>query len=51
MTTQPWLDNGGGVTCLVDIGAVNISHFTSSKYKEIFKVFRLVSLLSQSYYP
>ncbi|KAG5482865.1 hypothetical protein LSCM1_06897 [Leishmania martiniquensis] len=46
-----FMDNGGGVTCLIDVGRVKVSHITSSKYKKAFKLFRLLSLMGQSFYP
>lgn len=46
-----FMDNGGGVTCLTDVGMVKVSHLTSSKYKKALSVFRYVSLLGQSFYP
>ncbi|CAD2221908.1 hypothetical protein AGDE_06867 [Angomonas deanei] len=44
-------ENGGGMTCLVDVGSVKISHLTGSKCKDALRVFRLLSVMGQFYYP
>lgn len=44
-------DNGGGIDCLVDVGLVKVRQLTSSKYKEAFRDFRNLSVLSQFYFP
>jgi hypothetical protein len=50
-SADTFMDNGSGATCLVDVGAVKVSHITSSKCKRAFKVFRILSLFGQSYFP
>lgn len=50
-STNTFMDNGGGATCLVDVGSIKLSHLTSSKYKKAFKLFRVLSLTGQSFYP
>ncbi|GET87248.1 hypothetical protein, unknown function [Leishmania tarentolae] len=49
--TSTFMDNGGGVTCLVDVGSIKLSHLTSSKCKKALKLFRVLSLTGQSFYP
>lgn len=44
-------DNGGGITCLVDFGCVKVTQLMSPKCKEGYKLFHLLSLLGQCYYP
>nr|CAJ2469871.1 unnamed protein product [Leishmania braziliensis] len=50
-STDTFRDNGGGATCLVDVGSVKVSHIASNKFKKVFKLFRLLSLMGQSFYP
>lgn len=50
-STDTFMDNGGGATCLVDVGSIKLSHLTSSKCKKAFKLFRVLSLTGQSFYP
>lgn len=50
-SADTFMDNGGGSLCLVDVANVKVSHITSSKCKRAFKLFRVLSLLGQSYYP
>lgn len=50
-SANTFMDNGGGATCLVDVGAVKVSQITSSKCKRVFKLFRILSMMAQSYFP
>ncbi|KAK7198692.1 CRAL/TRIO domain containing protein [Novymonas esmeraldas] len=50
-SADTFMDNGGGATCLVDVGCVKVSHLTSSKCKKAFKLFRILSMMGQSFYP
>ncbi|KAG5482688.1 hypothetical protein CUR178_06725 [Leishmania enriettii] len=50
-SADAFMDNGGGATCLVDVGSVKVSHLTSSKCKKAFQLFRVLSLMGQSFYP
>ncbi|KAG5509088.1 hypothetical protein JKF63_06096 [Porcisia hertigi] len=51
LSADTFMENGGGATCLVDVGCVKVSHLTSSKFKKALKLFRLLSLMGQSFYP
>lgn len=50
-SADTFMDNGSGATCLVDVGSVKVAHITSSKCKRAFKLFRILSLIGQSYFP
>ncbi|EPY24694.1 hypothetical protein STCU_03546 [Strigomonas culicis] len=44
-------ENGGGMNCLLDVGSVKLSHLTGPKCKDAIRVFRMLSVMSQFYYP
>ncbi|KPA75166.1 hypothetical protein ABB37_08828 [Leptomonas pyrrhocoris] len=50
-SADTFMDNGSGTTCLVDVGCVKVSHITSSKCKRAFRLFRVLSMMGQSYFP
>ncbi|KPI88391.1 hypothetical protein ABL78_2510 [Leptomonas seymouri] len=50
-SADAFMDNGSNMTCLIDVGSVKVSHMTSSKYKHAFKLFRILSIMGQSYFP
>lgn len=43
--------DAGNTTCLVDVADISLGTFTASKYEEVMKVFKIVSLMGQSYFP
>jgi hypothetical protein len=44
-------DQGDGITCLIDVGQVKMRYITSSKYRDAFRLFQLVSIMGQNYLP
>eukprot|EP00796_Vickermania_ingenoplastis_P000504 gene504-274_t len=43
--------DAGGTTCLVDVADISLGTFTAAKFDAVLKVFKIISLLGQSYYP
>lgn len=41
----------GSMVSFVDVADISVGTFTSSKYEGVIKVFKIVSLMGQSYYP
>lgn len=50
-SSSPIYYASGSVTCLVDVSDVSVGTYTSSKYNEVVRTFKLLSLFGQSYYP
>lgn len=50
-SSSPIYYASGSVTCLVDVNDVSVGTYTSPKYNEVVRMFKLLSLFGQCYYP